>query len=92
MSASLSLVVAPIESNNLQRILKSKDLSRSKSSPLNMQTDGPEWLVGSVLGSLSCLMQHRGFGTPLGRIFSVEGIFPLELIWILTPFSPNSFG
>ena len=22
----------------------------------------------------------------------VEGIFPLELTWVLTPFPPNSFG
>ena len=37
-------------------------------------------------------MQCRGFDTPLGRIFPVEGIFPLELIWVLTPFPLNSFG
>ena len=35
--------------------------------------------VGSVLGSLSCLMQRCGFDPPLERIFQVEGIFPLEL-------------
>ena len=44
---------------------------------------GPEQLVGRVLGSLSCLMQRRGFDPPLGRIFPVEGIFPLELTWVL---------
>ena len=48
--------------------------------------------AGSELGSLSCLMQRHGFGPPLGRIFSVEGIFPLQLTWILTPFLKNSFG
>ena len=30
---------------------------------------GPEWLAGSVLGSLCCLMQRRGFDAPLRRIF-----------------------
>ena len=42
--------------------------------------------VGNVLVSLSCLMQHCGFDPP------VEGIFPLKLIWFLTPFPQNSFG
>ena len=41
--------------------------------------------VGSVLGLLSCLMQHHGFDPPLRRIFPVEVIFPLELTWVLTP-------
>ena len=48
--------------------------------------------VGSVLGSLSCVMQHIGFNPPLRKIFPVEGIFPLELTWVLTPQSQNSFG
>ena len=38
-----------------------------------------------MLGSLSWLMQRRGFDPPL-RIFLVEEIFPLELTWVLTPF------
>ena len=37
---------------------------------------GPDLLVGSVLDSLSCLMQCSGFDTPLGKIVQVEGIFP----------------
>ena len=37
-------------------------------------------------------MQHCGFDPPLGRTFPVEGIFPLELTWVLTPFPKNSFG
>ena len=49
-------------------------------------------LVGSVLGSLSCFMQHRGFYTPLGRILLEEEIFPLELAWVLFPFLQNSCG
>ena len=53
--------------------------------------DGLELLVGSVLGSLSCLMQHGGFDPPLRRIFLVEGIYPLELTWVLTPFPQKSF-
>ena len=48
--------------------------------------------VGSVLGSLSCLMQRHGFDPPLRRIFPVERIIPLELTWVLTPFPQNSFG
>ena len=47
---------------------------------------------GCVLGSLSCVMQCHGFDPPLGRIFPVERIFPLELAWVLTPFPHNSFG
>ena len=46
---------------------------------------GPEMLVGSMLGSLCCLMQRPGFDPPLGRTFPVEGIFPLELTWVLSP-------
>ena len=29
--------------------------------------------------------QRRGFDPPLGT-FSVEGVFPLELTWVQTPF------
>ena len=32
--------------------------------------------------------QHRWFDPPLGT-FSVEGIFPLELTWVQTPFPPK---
>ena len=45
----------------------------------------------SVLGLLSCLMQCCVFDTR-GRNFRVEGIFHLELTWVLTPFLQNSFG
>ena len=38
---------------------------------------GPSSSVGSVLGSPSCLMQHRGFDPPLRRMFLVEGDFSL---------------
>ena len=44
------------------------------------------------MGSLSCLMQCCGFEPPLRRIFLVEGIFPLELAWVLTPFPQISLG
>ena len=40
---------------------------------------GPEWLIGSVLGSLSCLMLRRKFDPPLRRMFPLDGIVPLEL-------------
>ena len=33
---------------------------------------GPEQLIGSVLGSLSCLMQRPRFNPPLRRTFPVE--------------------
>ena len=48
-----------------------------------MSIAGPEWLVSSVLGSLS-LMQRRGFGPPLIRIFYGREDFSLELKWVLT--------
>ena len=32
--------------------------------------------VGSVFGSLSCVMQHHGFDSPWGNL--AEGIFPLS--------------
>ena len=31
-----------------------------------------------------------GFDPPLGRIFPIEGIFPLEAAWVLMPFPQNS--
>ena len=43
-----------------------------------------------VLGSRSYVMQRCRFDPPSSR--PVEGIFPLELTWLLTPFSQNSFG
>ena len=49
-----------------------------------MLTRGRSSSVGSVLGSLPCVMQHRGFDPALSCL--VEGIFPLELTWFLTPF------
>ena len=36
-------------------------------------------------------MQRHGFDPHLRSIFPVEGIFPLELTWILTPFPQNYF-
>ena len=42
--------------------------------------------VGSVLGVLSGMIQHCGFDPLWG--LPVEGIVPLELRWVLTPF-PN---
>ena len=50
---------------------------------------GPELLVGSVLDSLKCLMQRRGFDLPLGRIFPDEGVFSFKLTWVLTTFPAN---
>ena len=47
--------------------------------------------LGSLLGSLSCLMQHHGSNI-LGIIFPIKGIFPLALTRALTPFPKNSFG
>ena len=46
------------------------------------------WIAHLVVcwASLSGLMQHRGFNPPLGRIFPVEGIFPLELTGVQIPF------
>ena len=41
---------------------------------------------GNVLGLLSCIMQQRGFDPPLPLNPLVEGIFPLKLPWVLTPF------
>ena len=41
--------------------------------------------VGSELGSLACVV--RTSSEP-----PVEGIFHLELTWVLTPFPQNSFG
>ena len=46
-----------------------------------------------MLDSLCCLMQSRGFDAPLGRMFfPVEGIFPLELTWILTLFPKKALS
>ena len=36
-------------------------------------------------------MQCRGFDPPLRKSFLVEGIFPLEITWVLTPFPQNCF-
>ena len=47
--------------------------------------------VGSMLGSQSSLVSRRGFDPPLRRIFPVEQIFPLELMWVLTPLPPKLF-
>ena len=45
--------------------------------------------VGSVLGSLSCVMQHHRFDLPWS--LSEEGLFPLELTCVLTPLPTDSF-
>ena len=62
------------------------DMSRCCHTEIKAADRGPEKLFGNVLGLLSCLMQCRGFDPPLRRFFfPVEGIFPLELTWVLTP-------
>ena len=38
--------------------------------------------VGSVLSLLSCVMQRCGFNPP--QSLPIEGIFPLEIAWVLT--------
>ena len=45
---------------------------------------GRDSSAGSMLGSLSCMMQRRGFDPPLE--LPAEGICPLEVTWVLTPF------
>ena len=52
----------------------------------NRKVRGLNCSVGRVFGSLSYMMQRYRFNPP------VEGIFPLELTWFLTPFPQNSFG
>ena len=49
-----------------------------------MLVKGPESSVGSVLDSLSYVMQHREFDPP--RSLPAVGIYPLKLTWVLTPF------
>ena len=51
----------------------------------NTKTGGRNSSVGSAW---ACCPQRRGFDPPLGA-FSVEGIFPLELTWVQTPFPPK---
>ena len=58
---------------------------------VNMVSDSFPSETLSALGLMSFLMQHGGFDPPVGRIFLVEGVFPLEITWALTPFPPNSF-
>ena len=48
--------------------------------------------VGSVSGSLSCLMQCRGFDPPLRRIIPVEGTFPFRVNMGSDPILPKLFG
>ena len=56
-------------------------------SGLNPSNGGQNSSVSSLLDLLSCVMQRCGFNPPL-----VEGIFPLELTWVLTPLPKNSNG
>ena len=51
---------------------------------VSLPTLGQNSSVSSVLGLLSCVIQHRGFDPPLRRIFLVHGIFPTELTYVLT--------
>ena len=46
--------------------------------------------VGSVLGSLFCVMKCHGFKSPPS--LQERGFFPLELTWFWAPFPQNSFG
>ena len=48
-----------------------------------------EQLIGSVLGSLSCLMQPHGFDPPLRIIFPVDRIFSLGVNMGSDSISPN---
>ena len=60
----------------------------------SMQVVDHVFLPGGGRNSLLvvCWAHCLGFDPPLRRMFPVEGIFPLELTWVLTPFSKNSFG
>ena len=45
-----------------------------------------------VLGLLSCMLRDAALWVWSCSELLVEGIFPLELTWVLTPFPKNSFG
>ena len=49
-----------------------------------MREDRRNSSVGSVLGSLSCVMQRPEFSPPLS--LHRGDFFPLKLTWFLTPF------
>ena len=53
-------------------------------------TDGAEYLAGNVLGSLSCLVQRRGFAPSL-RFFSGKGEFSLGVNIVSDSISPKLF-
>ena len=54
---------------------------------LSHRTRGWNSSVGSAWARCP---QRRGFDPPLGH-FPVEGIFPLELTWVQTPFPQKLF-
>ena len=54
-----------------------------------VQVQLQSWGRNSSVGSAwARCPRRRGFDPPLGT-FSVEGIFPLELTWVQTPFPPK---
>ena len=64
---------------------ESVSFNLSKAIVLFYPLGSPNSSVSSVLDSLSFVMQHCRFNPRLSRIF------PLELVWVLTPFPRNSF-
>ena len=52
-------------------------VKHSRQNEENCKYPGRNSSVGKVLGSLSCVMQRRGFDPPLRGIFSGRGDFSL---------------
>ena len=78
--------------------LQLNDLIVDSSEPTELRIHGQNTLTeyqdrgqnSSVGSAWAPCPQRRGFDPPLGT-FSVEGIFPLELTWVQTPFPQKLF-
>ena len=82
--------------NKLATLIRHKLISHVhdlKQNSFSSKRLGLEKLVGSVLGSLSCLLQGCWFDPLLrNNFFGRRDFFSFESTWVLTPFPQNSFG
>ena len=77
------LVTVEHTSGEITDLSHCRDLDNYLSFEAGLMTFGGR--NSSVGSAWARCPQRRGFDPPLGT-FSVEGIFPLELTWVQTPF------
>ena len=89
---------SPMASRNLTGQVDSNSVTLTSVRPIIFSPSSQMIFMGRNSSLVACWARCPAWQSVVGSIllwgyfFPVEGIFPLELTWVLTPFPQNSFG